>query len=321
MPKTINLEELNSIIKIISKHAKDKKLSETIFIAVSGGSATGKTSQVSKAIKSELENSGVSCKVLSQDNFQFGKDFVDQFEEKQPENEEEENLYKKIQKYKWDLTENFDLPNCFNSLNILKDKGFVEIPNFDVISTTRKGTVNFTSSKVVIFEGLYSFYKELEDFPFFLKIYVETPFYARLLKRYFRFVYQMQIPKPEKALKQIFSSVLSAHKDFVEKQIPISDYIIEVPYSFEKTIEILNLKPKNESREFFNYISGENRDEFQMLREILFDENGKIMVVKNNDNEKFYFVVVYKSQVWEYLEISGSIKDLILGSEYDKKIS
>ena len=55
----------------------------------------------------------------------------------------------------------------------------------------------------------------------------------------------MNIPKPEKALKQILGTVLTAHRDFVHSQTKTADEIVNLDYTFAKTIEILDLQPKS----------------------------------------------------------------------------
>ena len=296
----IQVNQLTQIIDKIKNLAQNKSAGKTI-IAVSGGSATGKTSQVSEQINHELVSAGLDSGILSQDNFQFGREFVDQFDHNEPSSESEKTLFQRIKKYKWDIPENFELNNCLVALEQIKaNQAQISIPNFDVKAVTRLGVKSIEPNQVTIFEGLYSFYGELEAFDFDLKIYVETPFYARLLRRYFRFVYQMKIPRPTKALEQICTTVLRAHQDYVETQRLDADFVVEVPYNFKETISRIKLSPKP----FVNLA------EYKTLSELIFHENGKILVLQMQG--RFYFIVSFENQIWENLEISEDLKNSLV---------
>jgi uridine kinase len=296
---TIELNQLERVISQI-KNLTENNPNKRLIIAISGGSATGKTSQVSDEIDKALVLNTLDSSTLSQDNFQLGKDFIDQFDDKAPSSVDDKKLFEQIQLYKWDLPLNFDYSTCLDTLNkIYNNEINVTIPNFDVKAVTRLGTKVLKPAKITIFEGLYSFDGILNNFPFDLKIYVETPFYARLLRRYFRFVYQMNIPKPDKALKQIFTTVLKAHIDFVEKQKKDADFVITVPYDFNETITRLNLQP-NVSISLSDY---------KVESSLCFNNTGQILV--NSKDNKFYFTVKYNDLIWECLEISNELKDTI----------
>jgi uridine kinase len=297
----IQLENINKVIGEI-KGISDGKAGN-IIVAVSGGSATGKTSQVSKRINQELLESGYDSSILSQDSFQFGREYVDQFDDKEPAGAEEETRYKRIKKYKWDTPENFDFVTSLTALEKIKaGEKQITIPNFEVKEVKRVGTKTIEPTRITIFEGLYSFYDQLNDFPFDLRIYVDTPFYARLLRRYFRFVYEMKIPKPEKALKQICTTVLAAHQDFVETQKQNCHYCINIPYEFSKTIEILGLEPK----------SDKGWQNYEVIEQIEFESDGRAVIVKSSND--YHFIVEYKSKIWENLVISEELKEQVVSA-------
>ena len=316
--------------KLVAKYGQNwQNSNQRIIIAVAGGSATGKTSQISKNLKDYFEKLGLKSQILSQDNWQIGRNFVDQFEKVDLETltNEQKKLLFEIQKYKWDHPKNFDLDNCKKALEqILEGETEIEIPNFDLKNAQRNGSQIFEPTQITIFEGIYSFFGELTNFEFDYRIYGQNPFWARLLKRYFRFVYQMNIPKPEKALKQILGTVLTAHRDFVHSQTKTADEIVNLDYTFAKTIEILDLQPKSINLKSENEILQKNLekkyenltlDGLKMIWNFEFENGlGGLQIWQNQSTLQNYFAVFYGQKYWEFLAIETEFVQLFENTNF-----
>lgn len=96
----------------------------------------------------------MSCKILSQDNWQIGVDFVDQFEKFKFETltNDQKKLYQEIAEYKWDHPQNFDLANCHQVLaKITNGETEVKLSNFNLVDGTRNGEKIFQPTQITIF--------------------------------------------------------------------------------------------------------------------------------------------------------------------------
>lgn len=213
------IDEAMQHIDIIGKTAQSKK---PHVIGISGGSCTGKTTYISKKILDEIGNDGV---LIAQDNFQLGYGF---------------NNYEKS-KYRWDDPKNYDPQTLVHVLQELKKGKHVSVPQFDLSNNVRsRESLVITPRTFIIVEGLYTFYKELAR-EIDTKIYVETPYYGRFLRRVMRntLVYGMS---PDTPIKHMLGSVYWAHIDHVVKQRDTADYIVTTPYIFKETIKNFKLK-------------------------------------------------------------------------------
>lgn len=265
---------------IVSK--LDANKSNPILISIAGGSATGKTSLVAKEMLSKIKkNTNFNSQIINQDNFQIGRPFVDNHKTK----------------YKWDDPKNFDLEMCNKSISELLSTYKTKIPIFSVKNTRRTGfqSIKINSNSLLIFEGLYTFYNEslinLADY----KIYVQSYFYARLLRRIFRFIYELNIPNYDVALKQMVLKVQLANREQVSQQKQLADLVITTPYSFTETYNRFNLN----SKQTFDFPE----------KNILWRKSPekKIELIINNHKKKLRFNVCYNNKNYYTALISEKV--------------
>lgn len=247
------------------------KQNKPLLISVAGGSATGKTSVVSKRLLNLFTKvSSVDPLIINQDNFQIGRPFVNSHESK----------------YKWDDPRNFDLPTCTTALKELIKTNNTTIPIFSVHKTQRVGSqpLKINPNSIIIFEGLYTFLEdELSNMADY-KIFVQSHFYARLLRRIFRFVYELKIPDFDVALRQMVLKVQLANKEQVSSQRRRSDLVIHTPYSFIETFERFNLKNK---QPFKHQVE-------QKVISFQFEPELEVQITLGKENS--YFNLIYKNK-------------------------
>lgn len=231
-----------------------------IFIAVAGGSCSGKTSTILRYLTEEL---GKDATVLSIDNFQLGEDFSK----------------KDTTIYRWDDPDNFDLNEIKQAVISLGNNNITTIPLFNLEKNFRVGTQTIQPNKYIIVEGLYAFYGQLEPLVD-LKIYLETPYIGRLLRRLFRFTLEDSINIPEVPLRHMAGPTYRAHRDFVSKQKDYADTVIHMPYTFEETYKKFHLNTIQDPL-------------IKSLDEVYFQSDDKVTLGRIND----VFVVVYKEQI------------------------
>lgn len=227
-------QEVLSCVRGILKN-KDRGVHSTIFLAIAGGSSTGKTTQISEKLKSFLIGSGYQAEILALDTFQFGDEYLSNNWGKE-----------ETKKYRYDHPNNTGLTECLKVLNRLKSgEKEVFVPDFRFLSSKRVGEKVFKNTEIVILEGIYAFYQPLDSFDFAYKIYVQMPLYARLIRRYFRTINQYQIIKPNSCLYEMLSSVRFSHNDFLKKQSKIADSVQNLSFDFGSTIQKFGLQPKD----------------------------------------------------------------------------
>ncbi len=200
-----------------------------LVIGVAGGSATGKSSAISRSLLQWAERqvfggAPVQGAILALDDFQLGRVFVDQ--SKSP--------------YRWDDPDNFDIPRVKAALCDIREHGRANVPTFSLAKVARGELQTFVAPQLTILEGLYALYPDLiENIDY--GIYVETPLAGRVVRRVFRFLYEHQIDKPLTAISQCLTTVLAAHREKVVPQRLAADSVITLPYSFEETARRFSL--------------------------------------------------------------------------------
>lgn len=144
------------------------------LIGIAGGTASGKTS-IAKIIKESLEKDGISCEIVSQDNFYkklSGKELELAFQNE----------------YNFDHPDSQDFEMCLKVLRNVKSETVTEvtIPIYDHSLHQRTGTKTIPKSKVCIFEGIMLFAEEQVRDSFDQKIFVDVDADTRLARRILR---------------------------------------------------------------------------------------------------------------------------------------
>ena len=180
-----------------------------VIIAISGGSASGKTT-IGETLASYFSDKSL---LLSQDLFQLGKEFA----------------YRKTSPYKWDDPLNFALDECVSSLSLLRSGKKAVIPAFDVVENRRKGTVSIESKPIIFWEGIYAVgsqeLREIVD----LALYVDTPYLVRLLRRIRRFISQREADGSHDyttPARQMLTFVLRAENEIAVSQRDSANIVI-----------------------------------------------------------------------------------------------
>jgi uridine kinase len=231
-----------------------------IVIAVAGGSCSGKTSTILRYLSEDL---GKDATHLSIDNFQLGEDFPK----------------KDTSEYRWDDPDNFALDEIKNAITSLINNQITTIPIFNLEKNIRVGVQKIFPNKYVIVEGIYAFYNQLESLAD-MKIYLETPFFGRFMRRLFRFTLEDHINIPEVPLRHMVGPTYRAHRDHVSKQKEFADVVIHMPYIFEET--------------FLKFHLNDIHDPLtKPLDEIYVQSDDEVILGRIND----VFVVVYKEQI------------------------
>jgi uridine kinase len=204
---------------------------ERVIIGVAGGSATGKSSAVSREVLRWAEQQvigGVAVRgtILAQDDFQRGREFVQN----------------STSPYRWDDPGNFDLSSVKGALKSIAKHGQAEVPTFSLATVSRGDSRSFVAPQLTILEGLYALHPDVFDCIDY-GIYVETPLSGRVIRRVFRFLHEHKIDEPVTAIRQCLTTVLAAHRDLVIPQRLAANSVVTVPYSFEETARRFPVPP------------------------------------------------------------------------------
>ncbi|MEM6831062.1 MAG: hypothetical protein AAF551_11160 [Bacteroidota bacterium] len=214
--------ELGRVVTGLSK--ENALQGKNTVVAICGGSCTGKSTQVTSALKEELGDQAV---VFHQDAFQNNPSYQASFDET----------------YRWDHPDNFDLRACEDALRGLVTNEVVVIPDYSFQTDEPIGTKTIAPRPIILFEGLYASFKQLLHFSDVV-IYAEAPFHARLIRRIYRNTRERYKGRDQGAIVQGFvSSVTQAHRDFVCQQKVCAHLILRMPFHFSELIERFQLVP------------------------------------------------------------------------------
>lgn len=264
---------LNKLINTIEKQLAEK---ENIVVAVCGGSCTRKSSLVSTHLVDYFKE---KCVLISQDQFQLQPSYV---EKAHPD-------------YKWDHPNNFGISECYNALTKLKQNQSVEVPNYNFKKDEPITYKTISSAPVIIFEGLYTNYKELQNLND-ISIYVKSEWYARMIRRMFRNTLDRYKGREAWTIVDSFcDSVTKAHFDFVKTQEQSSDFVIETLLQFDKIIEYYNLKP-------IDY-SVTSTDEFFSI----YCKDDITFKINTIDSEQFEFLYFYNDKLYTTFKITPEL--------------
>ncbi|QFR38650.1 uridine kinase [Candidatus Gracilibacteria bacterium 28_42_T64] len=202
--------------KIIKKRLE---FDPNIFIFVTGGSASGKTSRVANNIQKFFKEESI---VLSMDNYFKGKEYF-----------QKHNIT-------FDEPEAIDIDLLVSHLELLKDGNIVYIPGYDF----NKGvsipeSIKVEPKRIIIIEGLFTLddrFEEVSD----LNIFVETAVNGRLIRRVLRDVKRTK--QKVNQIVDIFVEVVHPmHMKHIEPQKKNADVIILnefIPYLEVKGLDI-----------------------------------------------------------------------------------
>lgn len=200
----------------------NQQVDRNIIICIAGGSSTGKSTQVAQGLFEHLQP---DAQLLSQDNFQLGRDCTERADSM----------------YGWDALENYGLFESQHLLETLKRNWPTQLPVYSFAEGRRTGIQPIHPTSISLFEGLYAGFGELRAVADLL-IYIELPLVARVLRRLFRSCFERYRAEPARSLRSIATGgMLKAHRDLVRQQRPTADLILQMPYRFADTIQRFGL--------------------------------------------------------------------------------
>lgn len=274
------MKELAYEISIMSKPA---------IIGIAGGSSTGKSSLILPALEENLIELGLPPTIVSLDNFMLGRQYIDTHDSP----------------YRWDDPGNFALDECLQSLKELIEASTADFPVFSITEMKRIQTQQLTMSQsaILLIEGLYVATPPLLDFLDYV-LYIQSNFYARFMRRIFRFVLEFDIPKPDTAVNQMIRYVELAHHEIVKEQEKSANLTITVPYSFQETVQKYSL-PRKETLGRGELLEGETIWNYS-------PEMDTQLCIKKGENYSFFIeykgVTVYACEISE--DVVGKIRSL-----------
>ncbi|MEM8845472.1 MAG: hypothetical protein AAGF77_14185 [Bacteroidota bacterium] len=269
---------MNADVLIAVLQAIEKKLAhqQNVVVSVCGGSCTRKSSLVSAFLSNHFKD---RCVVISQDQFQLQPTF----------------LNKVNPKYMWDHPGNFGIEQCQVALTQLRQNITVKIPDYQFKKEQKVGFKVITPKPILIFEGLYANFNELAALND-VSIYVESPCYARMIRRIFRNTLDRYKHKEhELILKSFCNSVAAAHQDFVIDQKHKCDYIIQVPLAFDQITGYYALEP-------VDYDTGKALTEYNLVH----DQDIKVRLLTDH-NDQSRFILFYKERPYLNFQISNTL--------------
>ncbi|MFO7888570.1 MAG: uridine kinase [Eubacteriales bacterium] len=179
-----------------------------IFIGITGGSGSGKTTIVNK-IKTDIPKASVL--VIEQDSY-----YKDQ----------SELSYEERCKTNYDHPFAFDSDLLVKHLEKLSKWEDIEKPTYDYSIHNRKETRELVKPKeIIILEGILIFYDERLRDLLDIKIFVDTDSDIRLVRRIIRDINERG-RSLESVLNQYMKTVRPAHEQFIEPTKKFADIII-----------------------------------------------------------------------------------------------
>lgn len=183
-------------------------MKKPIFIGVSGGSGSGKTTIVNR-ICSEVPEKSIA--IIEHDSYYKEQNHLT--------NEERRKI-------------NYDHPFAFDTdlfvehLNSLKNGKAVEKPIYDYEADNRtKDKLKVEPKEIIIVEGLLIYYEERIRELLDIKIFVDTDSDIRLIRRIMRDMKQRG-RSVDSVIKQYLETVRPAHEQFIEPSKKYADIIV-----------------------------------------------------------------------------------------------
>lgn len=131
---------------------------DTYVVAIAGATSSGKTT-VASAVKEGLEKKGIESTLISLDNYYLPQDHLT-LEQRQETN--------------YDVPAQIEIDLAVNHIASLKQGRQIEMPLYDFVTHTRKGSKDLDPQRVTIVEGIFAlcYGKLLEHVD--LPVYIDT---------------------------------------------------------------------------------------------------------------------------------------------------
>lgn len=182
------------------------------IIAVAGGSCTGKTTFLHD-LESRLNT---PFSTISLDDYQQGEAWDK----------------RNASPYGWDDPDHFSIPEMEQAVARYMKGQDVEVPHFSLKQNRRDGKRMVKHEATLIMDGLYVmppfFHPEAE-----LRVYIEAPFYIRLIRRVVRFITEVQPTDRSIPLRHMTMNTARAHANFVLKQKTYATHCVSSTFSYE----------------------------------------------------------------------------------------
>lgn len=179
-----------------------------LFIGITGGSGSGKTTIVNK-IFSEVPEKSIA--IIEQDSYYKDQSHLS-FEERCKTN--------------YDHPFAFDTDLLIEHIELLKNGHAIEKPLYDYeIHNRKKETMLIEPKEIIIIEGLLVFYDERIRNLLDMKIFVDTDADLRLIRRIIRDINE-RARTVDSVIAQYINTVRPAHEQFIEPTKKYADIIV-----------------------------------------------------------------------------------------------
>lgn len=205
------------------QHLLENSTDQPVIIAVAGGSASGKTSQVACKIDQKfLQNS----LLISIDDYYKGAAYI-------------EKQAKQGVILNWDQPEAVDIDLLKEHLSLLKSNQSIQKPIYSFKTGERTGYETIFPKKLIIIEGLFALNDTLKDQADH-KIFVDIGSHGRIIRRLLRDIDRTS-QKPADILKYFAEIVEPMHEKHIQSNISNADIIIENEYDPVKEAQRSNV--------------------------------------------------------------------------------
>jgi uridine kinase len=209
------------------KEKEGIEMKKPIFIGITGGSGSGKTTVVNK-IKSEIPSKSMT--VIEQDSYYKDQSHL---------------TYEERCKTNYDHPFAFDSDLLIQHLIDLREGKSIQKPLYDYeIHNRKKETMTVEPTEIIVLEGILIFYdKRIRDF-LDIKIFVDTASDIRLVRRIVRDMNERS-RSIDSILIQYMETVRPAHEQFIEPTKKYADIIIPEGGNNLVAIDIMVTKLKS----------------------------------------------------------------------------